>query len=106
MKKIITILSLTILIACSKSKDNKVADCDAKMTEQFKDKVNCNPGMQTSLFKGVYKGQDIYYLAVVCASCDTTPPMEGYRCDGTKISIEDFSNSVKNSKIIDGCRNS
>lgn len=100
---IVLFLSL-FFIACSKS-DNKVEqDCDAKMTEKFKDQITCTEiptlGPCNYLGKGMYKGAEIYYINIICAACNTAPPGEGYTCDGQKITIEDFNKNVTDARPV------
>lgn len=104
MRTTLVLLITIFFIACSKS-DNKVEeDCDAKMITKFEDQITCTEiptmGPCYYLSKGIYKGEQIYFINIVCAVCNTMPPGEGYRCDGRKVTIENFSQSVTDIKFV------
>ncbi|WP_114789157.1 hypothetical protein U0035_06220 [Niabella yanshanensis] len=104
MRTTVVLLIAIFLVACSKS-DNKVeSDCDAKMIAKFKDQITCTEiptmGPCYYLAKGIYKGEEIYFMNIVCAACNTMPPGEGYNCDGRKIVIEDFTKNVTDARAV------
>lgn len=98
MRTTCVLLSALFFLACSKSNNKVETDCDTKMIAKFKDQISCTEiptmGPCHYLGKGLYKGQEIYFLDIVCAACNTIPPQEGYRCDGSKITIENFGQNV------------
>ncbi len=91
-------------MACSKSNNKVEQDCDAQMTERFKDQITCTEIPATGpcyyLGKGMYKGAEIYFIDIVCVSCDTMAPQEGYDCAGRKIVIEDFTKNVTDIRAV------
>lgn len=103
MRTFAAIALLLAFAACAKS--HQRPDCDLQMIERFKDKTGCTPGMHTSLMKGMYRGQRIYFLQTICMQCFAAipDPDEGYHCKGDTLLIEDFKNSVSNIEVIKGC---
>ncbi|MCH5598425.1 hypothetical protein [Niabella ginsengisoli] len=68
------------------------------MIAKFKDQITCTEipatGPCNYLAKGIYKGERIYFIDIICVACNTIPPQEGYNCDGQKIAIENFNQNV------------
>lgn len=104
MRTIIVLFLSLFFIACRKSGNKVELDCDAKMTEKFKDQITCTEiptmGPCNYLGKGIYKGTEIYFIEIICTACDTKAPREGYNCDGRKIAIEDFIKNVTDIRAV------
>ncbi|MGC4235248.1 MAG: hypothetical protein QM594_19915 [Niabella sp.] len=101
MKNLLTVLLLAaVFTSCSKSArvEEKYADCDVNMIEKFKNEITCTEiptsGPCSYLAKGKYKGELIYFTNIVCSSCNTVAPQEGYNCEDEKVVIEDFIKNV------------
>ncbi|MGB7527972.1 hypothetical protein [Sphingobacterium cellulitidis] len=97
---LILALSLLFLSSCEKDGIN-VTECEKKMRNHFKDQLNCKEkgSYESNLYKGTYDGKTIYFTNIVCISCLTMPPNEGYTCDMEKVKIENF-NDVKDIKMV------
>lgn len=104
MRATLVLLITIFFIACSKSNKKVELDCDAKMIAKFKDQITCAevPAMGPCYYlgKGIYEGEEIYFINIICAVCNTMPPGEGYRCDGRKITIENFNQSVTDLEFV------
>ena len=104
MRTIYALLTILFFSACSKSANKVNEDCDAQLIAKFKDQITCvevpTMGPCNYLGKGIYKGALIYFIDIICATCNTIPPQEGYNCDGEKVAIENFNQNVTNVKVV------
>lgn len=109
MRILLIFLIPLFLIGCRKSKE-EITDnlCHMEMKERFKSELKCTKQglMEQNLYTGMYEGQRIYFINIMCTACNTIPPQAGYSCDGTKITISNFNNNVSEIKeIYNSCTN-
>ncbi len=110
MNKIYWILITTslLLFACSKSEPIPVLpdeNVEAFMRDYFKNELKCTTPsmMQTNLFQGIYEGQTVYYVDIVCPACNTLPPKSGYTYKLEEIVFSDFRNVTDHKMVYDSC---
>ena len=110
MNKIYWILfaASLLFVGCSKSESITTEAENAtfsRMRSHFSNELKCTtPGMrQTNLFRGIYEGQTVYYVAIVCPNCNTLPPRSGYTDTLEEIVFADFRNVTDSKTVYDSC---
>ncbi|MCL7987445.1 hypothetical protein M8998_05775 [Sphingobacterium sp. lm-10] len=99
MNKIYLLFITSLLLsACSKSESET---CLTYMRNHFRDQLKCNsPHMYTNLYRGVYKGQTVYFVDIVCPACLTMPPQRGYTCEMKEVNFTNFAEEVNDVKEV------
>ncbi|AHF18049.1 hypothetical protein NIASO_19425 [Niabella soli DSM 19437] len=107
MKKILTLILLFLTISCGKNNETDLTACDQQMIAKFKNEVTCpyDPQMSRFLGKGMYRGQLVYFIDIVCIACNTAPPPKVYTCSGAEIPVTNFYNTVTGRIRVDACGN-
>lgn len=97
MRKFLLILSLSALVACS---DDDLQSCnisDKAWFDQFKNELDDNCSIETSIFEGSYEGQVVYYTLVTDPKVNFQAMLDLYDCDGNFIA--DLSAEESNSYL-------
>lgn len=92
MKRISILFAVALLFtACEKDQDDEsqAIECTKKMKERYQNELECrDEGFSaTHLFQATYQGEIVYYLMLVCPSCDVIGPTEGVTCSGKKVTF-------------------
>lgn len=98
------LLTFFILTGCEKAnvENSNPSACLLKMKDLFKEELKCTEKgvMESNLHTGTYEDKTIYFVDIMCPACNTVPPQFGYTCNGTKITITNFSTNVSNVKEV------
>ena len=101
MRILTTLLAIALLLGCKKE-ESSIKTCHQEMKERFNSELRCSKQgeMEVNLYSGIYDGKRIYFTMIMCPACNTVPVQHGYTCDGQKISVENFNNTVSDIKQI------
>ena len=109
MKKVllsIIILGSVLIIGCKKGKDEtNVSECALFMKKKFDKELICSQKgkMESNLYVGTYKNQEVYFVNTMCPACNTLPPQFGYTCGDKKVDFDDFSKVENIKQVYNSC---
>ena len=94
------------IILASCEKDSDATPCAREMRSFFDEELECRSGeldYAVHLYKGEYDGQTVYFTDIICPSCNTQPPSQGYTCEKEQIHFDDFAEVENVQMVFDSC---
>lgn len=107
MRKIIILLiAVTFVLGCKKSEENvDIPGCIGEMVKRYEKELKCTKqgSMETNLYRGTYKNQQVYFAHTICQNCNVVPPQHGYDCSGKKIDFSDYQEVSDIKEVYNSC---
>lgn len=107
MKKLFILIVLASLFSgCDKDDQQKnPSDCAARIKELYNEELKCTEEnvMEINLYRGIYKGEAVYFSMIMCPACNTVPPAFGYTCEQKKVAFDDFREVEDIKEVYNSC---
>ncbi|MFD2555502.1 hypothetical protein [Sphingobacterium tabacisoli] len=107
MRKIIILLiAVTFVLGCKKSEETvDIPECIGEMVKRYEKELKCTKqgSMETNLYRGIYKNQQVYFANTMCINCNVMPPKYGYDCSGKKIDFSSFQDVRDIKQVYNSC---